>query len=346
MAAISDDDEKQPSAWQQMAPVIDLVTPLAVRAVASLRLADLLADGPLAVEELAQRSSTDPEALRRVLRHLVCHGVFTEPSPDTFATNELAALLRSDHPSGLRVGLDLEEFGGRMDLAFTGLLHTLRTGGPAWETVFGAPFWEYLATNSAINASFDAAMAAGDEYAHDAAASYDWSHARHVIDIGGGTGELLIAVLTAHPDLRATLVDLPDTVRRGRQRMAARGLQARTNFAGQSFFDPLPTGGDVYVLSSVIHDWADPEATAILRRCADAAGDNARVVIIEQHSSEAADRTMYAEMNLRMLVLCGGRERTLADYTTLASAAGLTVIDVHTTPLGQIRMECTRSDSA
>lgn len=251
---------QEPPAWQALAPLTDLVTPMAVRAAATLRLADLMTDGPVPVDELARLSGSDPEALGRLLRHLVCHGLFTEPSLGSFGVNDLAALLRSDHPSGMQVALDLDGFGGQMDLAFTGVLHTLRTGQPAWEAVFGAPFWLHLATDPAMSASFDATMAAGPEYVADAARSYDWSGTRHVIDVGGGTGALLAAVLDAHPQLRATLVDLPATVERGREHLAARALDERCAFAGQSFFDALPAGGDVYVLSHVLHDWGDDEA--------------------------------------------------------------------------------------
>jgi ubiquinone/menaquinone biosynthesis C-methylase UbiE len=349
MAALSDGTSPgvpQPSAWQVLAPVIDLVTPMAVRAAAALRLADLMTEGAVPVDRLAARSGADPEALRRLLRHLVHHGVFTEPSPGEFGANEAAALLRSDHPSGMQVGLDLEGFGGQMDLAFTGLLHTLRTGQPAWQAVFGAPFWEYLAANPAMSASFDATMAAGSEYVADAAAGYDLSAARHVVDVGGGTGELVAAVLEAHPRLRATLVDLPDTVERGRRQLAARGLAERCGAVGQSFFEPLPAGGDVYLLSSVLHDWGDSEAAAILRRCAEAAGERGRVVIIEQHAPEGGDPAMFAEMDLRMLVFCGGRERTLDDYTALAAEAGLAIAGVRTTPLGQVVLDCARAASA
>lgn len=345
MAAPTDDDParhgRQPSAWQVLAPVMDLVTPMAVRAAATLRLPDLMADEPLPVDELARRSGTEPDALGRLLRHLVCHGVFSEPTSGTFGTNEVAELLRSDHPSGMRIWLDLDGFGGQMDLAFTGLLETLRTGQPAWETVFGAEFWRYLTTNPAMGASFDATMAAGPEYQADAAAGYDWTGALHVIDVGGGTGALLAAVLEADPQLCATLVDLPETVERARQHLAERGLDGRCAFVGQSFFDPLPEDGDTYVLSGVVHDWSDEQAVAILHRCAEAAGEGGRLVIIEGHGTDGADRAAFAEMNLRMLVLCGGRERSIEDYTALAAEAGLTVVDTQSTPLGQISIECT-----
>jgi O-methyltransferase len=330
---------REQSPWEIMAPVIDLVTPLTVRAAASLRVADHLVDGPVALDDLARRVEANPDALARMLRHLICHGVFAEPSPGTFALNEMAEFLRSDHPSGMRVSLDLDGFGGQMDLAFTGLLHTVRTGGPAWERVFGLPFWEYLAANPKMSGSFDAVMSSATEFVTDAVAAHDWSTVRHVIDVGGGRGVLLAAILATSPELRGTLIDLPDTVERGRQYLAEHGVGERSEVVGQSFFDPLPTGGDLYVLRSVLHDWNDEESVAILRRCAGAAGDGGRVLVLEEHSSEG-DRTAFAEMDLRMLVLAGGRERSVEEYTALVTAAGLTPTRVHTTPLGQVGIEC------
>jgi ubiquinone/menaquinone biosynthesis C-methylase UbiE len=331
-------NESQPSAWQTLVPLTDLVTPMAVRVAATLRLADLIADGVDQVDDLARRTGTDADALGRVLRQLTCHGVFAEPSPGRFALNDIAELLRSDHPAGMRAMFDLNEFGGRMDLVFTELMHTVRTGRPAWEAAFGVPFWEYLAAEPALAASFDAMMAGSTRTA--AAAAYDWSGVRHVVDVGGGTGALLAEVLRADAGIRATLVDLPDTVARGRELLAARGLDGRCDFAGQSFFDPLPAGADVYLLAAVLHDWDDEQATAILRRCAEAAGERGRVVIIESHGTAGDDPAMFAEMSLRMLVLAGGRERRVEDYRALAAAAGLPTSDARTLPSGLVVIDC------
>ncbi|MQA07984.1 MAG: methyltransferase [Pseudonocardiaceae bacterium] len=328
------------AAWHTLAPVMDLITPMALRVAATLRLADLIDDGVTGMAELAQRSGSDPDALGRMLRQLVVRGVFTEPEPDVFAVNELSALLRSDHPSGMRTWLDLDGFGGQMDLAFTGLLHTVRTGKPAWERVFGAPFWQHLDADPALHASFDATMSASPEYLTDAAGGYDWSDFRHVLDIGGGDASLLAEVLRARPWLRGTLVDLPDTVERGRQRLASEGLAERCELVGQSFFEPLPAGGDVYVLRGVVHDWDDDEAVAILRRCAEAAGESGRVLIVEAHGTSGDDPASFAEMNLRMLVLSGGRERTLDDYRELVARAGLRVTSTHVTPLDNVLIDC------
>ncbi|MCX5044441.1 methyltransferase [Aldersonia sp. NBC_00410] len=332
------------SAWQIMGPLIDSVTPMAVRVAATLRLADLIGSGTASVADLAESSGADPDALGRLLRHLVCHGVFDEPEPARYTVNGTAALLYSDHPSGMRFSLDLDEFGGRMDFALTGMLHTVRTGKPAWEKVFGAPFWADLAANPAVAASFDATMGAESEQVHDAAIGYAWPARAHVVDVGGGKGALLAEVLQANPEVRATLFDLPETTARAREFLAERGLDGRCTFAGGSFFDQLPTGGDIYVLRHVVHDWGDEEAGTILRRCAEAAGDHGRVIVIESHGTSGDDPGMFAEMDLRMLLISGGRERTVEDYRALASAAGLRVDDVHATRRGQVVLDCVTAD--
>jgi 2,7-dihydroxy-5-methyl-1-naphthoate 7-O-methyltransferase len=329
------------AAWQALAPLMDLVTPMALRVAATLRLADFMPDegtGEGAVlGDLAERSGADPEALARVLRHLVQHGVFIEPRPGQFAANQTAALLRTGQPGA--VWLDLDGFGGRMDLAFTGLVHTVHTGEPAWEQVFGLPFWAYLDANPPISASFDATMAV-DAANAAVADGYDWTTVRHVADIGGGTGTLIAEVLRRNQRLRGTLADLPETAARARQYLAGLGLDGRCEVVGQSFFDPLPAGADAYLLSRVIHDWDDAAASAILRRCAEAAGSTGRVLVIESHGTPGADPTAFAEMNLRMLVLTGGRERTIDDYSALAAEAGLQVTAVHDISERYVIIEC------
>jgi hypothetical protein len=329
------------AAWHALGPLMDLVTPMALRVAATLRLADFMPDDGTgegtALSDLAERAGADPEALARMLRHLVQHGVFIEPRPGQFAANQTAALLRTGQPGA--VWLDLDGFGGRMDLAFTGLAHTVRTGEPAWEQVFGQPFWDWLDANPAISASFDATMAmdAGNAPVAD---GYDWTAMRHVADIGGGTGTLIAEVLRRNPQLRGTLADLPETAARARQYLAGLGLGGRCQVIGQSFFDPLPAGADAYLLNRVIHDWDDAAATAILRRCAEAAGSTGRVLVIESHAAPGGDPAAFAEMNLRMLVLAGGRERTIDDYSALAAGAGLQVTAVHDITERHVIIEC------
>src|ERR1700678_4561516 len=338
--SVTDQGEAVITAWRTLAPLMDLITPMALRVAATLRLADFMPDDGegkgAALGDVAGRAKADPDALARMLRHLVQHGVFTEPRRGQFAVNQTAAMLRTGQPAAL--WLDLDGFGGQMDLAFTGLLHTVRTGEPAWQHVFGQPFWDYLDANPAISDSFDATMAL-DAGNAAVAEGYDWTAVRHVADIGGGTGTLIAQVLQRNPPLRGTLVDLPETADRARQYLARLALDSRCEIAGQSFFDPLPAGADAYLLNRVIHDWDDAAATAILRRCAEAAGSAGRVLVIESHAADA-DSASFAEMNLRMLVLAGGRERTLDDYSALAAAAGLTVTAVHDIIERHMIIEC------
>ncbi|MQA01210.1 MAG: methyltransferase [Streptosporangiales bacterium] len=326
------EDDSAPSAWAALGPLMDLATPMALRVAATLRIADLMGDGPVAVESLAERSGTDVDALSRLLRHLATRGVFAEPDPGRFAAGGLGRLLHSDHPAGMRTWLDLDGFGGRMDLAFTELLHTVRTGEPAWPRVFGQPFWDHLAADRHLAASFDTAMATGPEYIVDAAGGCDWTAVSHVVDVGGGKGALLAEALRANPQLRATLVDLPDTVERGRAHLAALGLDDRCAFVGQSFFDPLPTGGDVYVLSGVVHDWPDDDAVAILRRRPRPRGRDAR------HR-----RRRPGHLHRDGPPDAGPLRRPRTDRGRLHHPGHhrrLRVADVHTTPLGHVLLNC------
>ena len=164
----------------------------------------------------------------------------------------------------------------------------------------------------------------------------DWSSVRTVVDVGGGTGALLAEILRAHPAVRGTLVDLPDTVARSAAVFRAAGVQERVTAVARSFFNPLPAGADLYLLKSVLSDWPDPEAAALLRRCAEAARPAGRVLILngvvpdEQGNSPA----------LLMMVLLGGRDRTLSELRTLAAPAGLKVHTATRQPTGRYLVEC------
>ncbi|GAA3455289.1 methyltransferase [Dactylosporangium matsuzakiense] len=303
----------------------DLVTPMAIRVAATLRLADHIIAGTRTPEALAEAVQADPDALRRLLEHLATAGLVTRTG-DGFALSPLGEQLRGDHPDQFRDWLDLEGSIGRSDLAFTGLLHTVRTGEAAFPRHFGRPFWEDLAADAARQASFDNLM--GGRLTRDlpaVATAYPWGAAGHVVDVGGGDGSLLLAILAAHPGVRGTVVELPGAAAKAEAAIAAAGLADRAAVRTGSFFDEgvLPAGAGAYVLSGVLHNWSDADATRLLRRCADAAGPGG-VVLVADHIGDDYN----TEGDLRMLTYFKGCERNLDRLRQVAAAAGLTVGDL------------------
>jgi hypothetical protein len=318
----------------------DLATPFAVRTVATLGLADLIAGGVGDLDTLAERAGVDRDALGRLLRYLVHRDVFTETAPNVFALTPVGRLLCDDGAAGQRRWLDLTGLGARMDLAYQGLPHAVRTGQPAYAQVHGRDFWAELDARPDFRTYFDELMYTQQRLtAPQVAAGYDWSGVSRVVDVGAGSGELLVELLTRHQHLHGTYLDRPGPAAAARTRFAAAELADRVEVVAGDFFAPLPAGGDVYVVSRAITDWADREAVAILARCATAAGPTGRVLIVEVLPTEphVPHRSPF---DLQMLVLVGGRERTLADFADLAGRAGLRVTGVCHGERGLVLIEC------
>jgi SAM-dependent methyltransferase len=314
----------------------DLCTPWCVHVVATLRIADHLAAGIIAIDDLAAAAGAHAESLHRVLRHLVAAGVFEEPEPGRFALNDLARGLLG---SGSRLGFDLVGIGGRMAYAWGSLLEAVRTGEPAYHTVFGRPFWDDLAAHPEVAASFDALMGPAGHGTPDpdVPITGGWESVHSVVDVGGGTGALLAEILRTRPHVRGTLVDLPATVARSAAVIQAAGVADRFDAVGQSFFDPLPAGADVYLLKKVLDDWPDRAATAILQRCAVAARPAGRVIIL---GGVSPDEDCAPPPELLMMVLVGGKHRTLTEFGALAHEAGLEVMATHRQPPHRFIVEC------
>lgn len=314
----------------------DLCTPWCIHVVATLRICDQLAcreaAGPVAVEELAAAAGCDPRALGAVLGHLVGAGIFEEPEPGLFTRNAAARQLQAASPF-----LDLNGIGGRMAGAWGTLLTYVRTGQPGYREVFGLPFWEDLAAHPLVAASFDALMGppGHGEPSADVAIAGGWEPVRSVVDVGGGTGSFLAALLRAHPQLRGTLVDLPGTVGRAVSGLRAADVAGRVTLCGQSFFDPLPPGADVYLLRKVLGDWPDAETVRILKGCATAAAPAGRVVVLGGVEPDHAPRRLSIEM-----VLLGATHNTMAEFRELAARAGLQVVEAGRQAAGQFVVEC------
>ncbi len=311
----------------------DLVTPMAVRVAATLHVADHIRRGLDTATELAGAEGVDAGALDRVLRHLVTAGVLGRDESGRYSLTAGGEALRDDHPSGLRAVLDMDDAIGRGDLAFVQLLHSVRTGRAAFPEQFGLPFWDDLAGDSPRQASYDAQMGADvSVWALPVIAAYDWGSRTHVVDVGGGNGTLLAALLRAHPTLRGTVFDQPATAAAARETLATASLDGRSDVVAGSFFDALPIGADTYLLSAILHDWDDDSAREILRRCAEAAGATGRVFVVEKTGIDG--ESPRTSMDLRVLVYFGGRERGVGDIVAIASGAGLRLVAAH--PAGDL----------
>jgi hypothetical protein len=282
--------------------------------------------------ELAAAARCDADVLAAVLGHLVSRGVFTRSGDGRFALNEAAEQLLDP---GRRFDLDLSGIGGRMSGAWATVPEFLRTGRPAYDQAFGMPFWEDLAEHADVGASFDELMGPVGHGSFDPELPLQrgWDGVAHVVDVGGGTGAMLVEVLRAHAEMRGTLVDLPGTVERATATFREAGLEDRVTLAGQSFFDPLPAGHDLYLVRKVINDWADNEARRILERCAEAASPSGRVVMLG--SVDEGPSRLEIEM-----VLVGGRGRTREEFEELARSAGLRVSDFGRQASGRTAVEC------
>ncbi|HYX86305.1 MAG TPA: methyltransferase [Gaiellales bacterium] len=309
----------------------DLCTPWCVHVVATLRIAEHVEAGARMLDDLAAAAGCDRYALGNVLRHLVRKGVFREPEPGVFELNDAARQLLDPQ---VRIGLDLDGIGGRMAYAWGTLPTYVRTGAPGYHEVFGMSFWDDLAAHPDVAASFDELMGPAGHGTPDAGFDLTggWGRVRTVVDVGGGTGAMLAEILRAHPDVTGTLVDLPGTVARAAYVFEKAGVAGRVSAVGQSFFDPLPAGADLYVVKKVLNDWPDREAAAILARCAEAARPDGRVVVLGGVSPDGVTSSLVIEM-----VLVGGRQRTVSEFRELAAQAGLEVVAAGGTPFA---VEC------
>jgi O-methyltransferase domain len=288
----------------------------ALHVTARLGLADLIAAGLRDSDELAAATGTDPGALLRLLRALAAAGVLHEVQGGGYALTAVGHGLRSDAEEPL-AGWAL--FSGDADAwqAWGELLYSVRTGKSAFEHVHGAGPWEHRAAHPESAAVFDRAMSDLSRRASRSLIdAYDFGRFATVVDVGGGRGAFLDALLAAHPRMQGILFDLPHVI------AAADEAPRRRRVAG-SFFDDVPEGGDAYVLRSVLHDWADDAAAAILTSCRRAMGEDAVVLVVERDLGPADEHLETKLSDLNMLVGPGGRERTIDEYAALLARAGL-----------------------
>ena len=298
-----------------------------VYVAAKLGIADLLNDGAQDIEDLASATETDPRPLYRLMRALAGLGIFTETATGVFESTDMGRCLVTGSPGALRARAILN--GEQWYTAWGGLLDSVRTGETAFDRVTGTSFFGYLDANSDAAAVFNEAMASSTEAAARAVASaYDFSSAGTVVDVGGGTGTFLAEVLKSNPKARGVLFDQPDVIKAASGTLDRARVADRCDTTGGSFFDAVPSGGDIYLLSWILHDWNDEQSVAILRSCRRAVGPDGRLLVIEQLIPPGNDPALSKLYDVHMLVLSGGRERTEDEYRELLEMADFRLMRV------------------
>lgn len=293
----------------------------AIYVAAEIGIADILAAGPRTADELARGLRMDGPSLYRVLRALASIDIFREDGEGRFSLTPMGKLLESDAPGSKRSLARMA--GAEFYRSWGGLLPSLKTGGAAFDEVFGKPFFHYMSANPDRWRIYDDAMTG----VHDSETipvldAYDFTPFETIVDVGGGNGLALAAILRRHPGIRGILFDLPAVADRAREVVAGAGVSDRCRIVGGDFFDSVPSSGDAYLLRHVIHDWEDGEAIAILGNCRDAMQPGGRVLVVETVIPSGNEPCFGKWLDLMMLVV-GGRERTREQYGDLFSAAGL-----------------------
>jgi C-methyltransferase len=318
----------------------NLVVHQAVFAAAELAVADALAEGPCTTLELARQLDVDEDALYRVLRLLAGEGIFCEVAPRTIANTTASECLRTNVPGSLRA---MARYRGTPYFyqSFGQILYSVRTGQPARSKLLGVNGWEYLSRDADVARIFDDAMT--DFTALTApviAASYDFSRWGSLMDVGGGNGMLLAAILRAHPRLQGVLADQPHVIERARQRgLLGEDLQRRWRLEECDFFHAVPAGCRGYLLKSVIHDWDDEHATKILENCRKVTPKDGALLLVESELGAANVHTRGKVSDVSMMIATGGKERTVAEYRDLLAAAGFVQTSVVSTGVGFIVIE-------
>lgn len=294
-----------------------------ISVAAELGIADLLADGPRTVDDLAAASEADPGGLFRLLRGLAGLGVFAEVAPRTFGLTPLGETLRTDVDGSMR--FLAQDVGGRTRLlAYSALSHSVRTGKPAFDHAHGQSMWSYLQDHADEVALFGRAMGNLATAAHSAVfRAYSLAGARCLVDVGGGEGYLIASVLPYYPDLTAILFDEPHVAERAPEVFAAAGVADRASFVGGDVFQSVPGGGDVYVLSSILFSYLDDEARTILTNIREAMDPAGKILILEPILPEGNAPHPGKLLDVCQLALHRGGVRSKAEFEALFASSGL-----------------------
>jgi hypothetical protein len=295
---------------------------MAVSVAAKLRVADLLADGPKPLADLACETKTHAPSLYRVLRALAAAGVFAEQADGRFALAPMGEYLRTGVKGSLRGVADYcgSDWSWR---TWGQLLETVRTGRTAFDSVFGEPCFDYLAKHPDESAVFNEGMTGfSSNIAPAVAEAYDFSPFKTVVDVGGGHGVLLNTILQAYPGVNGIVFDSPHVVVGAEDALRKAGLTGRCRAVGGDFFRGVPAGGDAYLMKHIIHDWPDDKAATILRNCRKGVSPGGKLLLVELVLAAGNAADLGKVIDLEMLVIASGRERTEVEYRQLLAGAG------------------------
>jgi hypothetical protein len=329
-----------PAAMQMIQMLAGKSVSQAISVAAELGIADILKDTTKDVEELAKVTSADAPSLYRLLRALASVGIFTEIDDRRFDLTPLAACLRDDAPDSVR---NLARWYGA-PLIWGGwgeLLHSVKTGETGAKQALGVTdSFAYMAEHPEQAQIFHASMTEiSRKNTPDIVEGYDFGRFHKIIDVGGGHGQLLSAILRRYPGPLGVVFDVPHVVENTQRAIVADGLSERCEAVAGNFFDFVPAGADAYLLKQVLHDWDDAPATAILRNVRQAIPIEGRLLVIELVVPPGNEPSLSKLLDLDMLVVTGGRERTEIEYRDLLAKAGFRLNNVHATASRQSVME-------
>jgi hypothetical protein len=307
-----------PLVRQMQGEVYGLFRTQSVSVAASLGIADILAQGPASLVALADSTSCHQRSLGRLMRFLVSEGVFALEKDGTFSLTPLGDLLRSDQPVSNRYAAVF--YGSPPVWAAWGkLAEVVRTGRSGFELAHGEPMFAYAAAHVEFGALFNDFMS---EMARPrlAAAGYDFAGLKTLVDVGGGDGTTLAAILKDYPELNAVVFDLPAVVSGAAAVLEVAGVADRCRVVSGDFFEAVPEGADAYLLSNILHDWEDPECARILANCRRAMAGGSKLIIVEAVVPEEPSPVLLVDM--QMMVVAGGVQRTASEFKELLQPAG------------------------
>ena len=304
-----------------------------VHVAATLGIADCLKDGPKTCAELAGLTGSHPAALCRLLRALASIGIFSEDEDGCFMLTPLADLLRTDSQESMHAEV-LHFLHPSCWAPWGQLLHSVKTGEAAFSMIFGKDVWEYRARHPEIRSIFDAMNSAKSKHERNVVLQHlDFSNVDLIVDVGGGKGELMTEILSQQTRLHGVLFDLPHVLAGVGSLLREAGVEDRCQMKSGDFFHEVPKGGDMYLLKAIIHNWNNEEAIAILRNCRQAMSSRARIVLIETVLDPEKPNPGNI-MDLHMLVINGGQERTPAEFGALLDASGFRLRNILKTAAG------------